>query len=188
VFTLAPLLMTIAGHHGKPEGDRSALATAGMVMRRILLHPFIVASMLGVASAAVGFRPPVALDRLLQFLQDAAAPCALFALGVTVVARPVDAVTIELPIAIAVKLLVHPTIVLVLMSLFGPFAETWVYSAVLLAALPTALSAFVLARQYDTWVAEASSLVMYGIVVSVFTVTVLLWLLKAHMLPLNIFG
>ncbi|NVO16412.1 MAG: AEC family transporter [Rhodoplanes sp.] len=188
VFTVAPLLMTMAGHHGKAGGDRSALATAGLVARRIVLHPFIVASVLGVASAAIGLQPPVALDRLLQFLQNAAAPCALFALGVTVVARPVDAVTIELPIAIGVKLLVHPAIVLVLMSLFGPFAETWVYTAVLLAALPTALSVFVLARQYDTWVAEASSLVMYGILVSVFTVTGLLWLLKAHLLPLNIFG
>lgn len=184
VFTIAPLLMTMAGR----GGNKSAFTTAGMVARRILLHPFIVASALGVASAATGLQPPVALDRLLQFLQNAAAPCALFALGVTVAARPVDAVTIELPIAIVVKLLVHPAIVLVLMSLFGPFAETWVYTAVLLAALPTALSIFVLARQYDTWVAEASSLVMYGIVVSVFTVTALLWLMKAHLLPLNIFG
>ncbi len=31
----------------------------------------------GVGSAGVRFQPPVALERLLQFLQNAAAPCAL---------------------------------------------------------------------------------------------------------------
>lgn len=180
VFSLAPFLMTLAGR----GSGHSRLATAGLVMRRILLHPFIVASALGVASAAVGFQPPVALDRLLQFLQNAAAPCALFALGVTVACRPVDAVTVEMRVAIAVKLLVHPVIVLVLLWLLGPFAETWVHTAVLLAALPTALSVFVLARQYDTFVAETSSLVMYGIVASVFTVTGVLWLIKSGRLPL----
>ncbi|RAI44296.1 AEC family transporter [Rhodoplanes roseus] len=184
VFSLAPFLMALS----RSGGGKGALATLWLVVRRIALHPFIVASVLGVLSAALEIRPPVALDRLLQFLQNAAAPCALFALGVTVVMRPIDAVTVELPIAIGVKLLVHPVIVLVLLSLLGPFAETWVYTAVLLAALPTALSIFVLARQYDTWVAEASSLVMYGIVISVFTVTAVLWLIKTHRLPLNIFG
>lgn len=183
VFSLAPFLMAVAR-----GGGAGAFATLLLVLRRIALHPFIVASVLGVASAALEFRPPVALDRLLQFLQNAAAPCALFALGVTVAMRPVDRLSAEMPIAIAVKLLVHPLVALALLSLLGPFAETWVATAVLLAALPTALSIFVLARQYDTWVAEASSLIMVGIVVSVFTVTAVLWLIKTHRLPMNFLG
>ncbi|MDC7786441.1 AEC family transporter [Rhodoplanes sp. TEM] len=183
VFSLAPFLMALSR-----GGGAGALATLRLVLRRIALHPFIIASVLGVAAAALEVRPPVALDRLLQFLQNAAAPCALFALGVTVAMRPVDAVSAEMPIAIVVKLLVHPLIVLAILSLLGPFAETWVYTAVLLAALPTALSIFVLARQYDTWVAEASSLVMYGIVVSVFTVTAVLWLIKTHRVPVSFWG
>ena len=43
------------------------------------------------------FQPPVALDRLMQFLQNAAAPCALFALGVTVALRPLTKMPWDVP-------------------------------------------------------------------------------------------
>ena len=69
-----------------------------MSQRRSSLHPFIVATALGVASAAIHFEPPIALDRLMQFLQNAAAPCALFVLGVTVALRPLARMPWEVPV------------------------------------------------------------------------------------------
>ena len=70
LFALVPFLMEIGG--GERRGFwRSVL----FVSRRIALHPFIVATLLGVISAAAHVEPPVALDRLMQFLQNAAAPC-----------------------------------------------------------------------------------------------------------------
>jgi predicted permease len=67
-------------------------------------------------------RPPVAIDNTLTFLQNAAAPTALFVLGVTVALRPFDRVPWEVPGVIAVKLMIHPLIAFGLMLLFGPFA------------------------------------------------------------------
>ena len=58
------------------ESDKPRIEPAFEVLKRIVLHPFIIATALGVASAALHFEPPVALDRLMQFLQNAAAPCA----------------------------------------------------------------------------------------------------------------
>ena len=43
---------------------------------------------------------------------------------------------IDVPFAIAVKLLVHPVLAFTLLSLLGPFTEVWIYTAVLMAALP----------------------------------------------------
>ena len=83
LFTMVPLLMALA----QPR-PMSAGAIALEVLKRVAGHPLIIASALGVASASVHFEPPVALERLMQFLQNAAAPCALFALGVTVALRP----------------------------------------------------------------------------------------------------
>ncbi|HEY1311176.1 MAG TPA: AEC family transporter, partial [Pseudolabrys sp.] len=83
LFTLVPVLMALV----RPQ-PMSIGATALDVVKRVVLHPLIIASALGVASAALHFQPPVALDRLMQFLQNAAAPCALFTLGVTVALRP----------------------------------------------------------------------------------------------------
>src|SRR3954452_1951296 len=101
LFALVPFLMTLSA----PRHD-SLAATAFEVVKRIALHPFIVATVLGVASAAIHFQPPVALDRLMQFLQNAAAPCALFVLGVTVALRPIQRMPWEVPLTILAKLVV----------------------------------------------------------------------------------
>ena len=103
LFTMVPFLMALA----KPQ-QASLGATALEVVKRVALHPLIIASALGVASAAVHFQPPVALDRLMQFLQNAAAPCALFTLGVTVALRPLKKMPWEVPFLTLVKLAVAP--------------------------------------------------------------------------------
>jgi malonate transporter and related proteins len=178
LFALVPFLMTLSA----PQ-HQSFAATALEVVKRVVLHPFIIATVLGVASAAIHFEPPIALDRLMQFLQNAAAPCALFALGVTVALRPMQRLAREVPFTIFVKLLVHPAAVLLLLSLLGPFDPTWIYTAVLMAALPPALNVFIMARQYDTWVAQASGSVLFGTFVSVATLTTTMWLVKTGTLP-----
>jgi len=179
LFSLVPLLMGFAGTQQK-----TIAATALEVVRRIVTNPFMIASALGAASAALHFEPPVALDRLMGFLQNAAAPCALFVLGVTVALRPLDRMPWEVPFLVAIKLAIHPAIVLVLLSLLGPFSDAWMAAAVLMAALPPALNVFVMARQYDSWVAQASGSVLLGTLASVVTLTAVMWLVKTHGLPL----
>jgi len=178
LFTMVPFLMALA----KPR-QVSLAATALEVVKRIVLHPLIVASGLGVISAALHFEPPIALDRLMQFLQNAAAPCALFTLGVTVALRPLKKMPWEVPLLTPVKLALHPALVFVLLSLLGPFDQIWVYTAVLMAALPPALNVFVFARQYDVWVEEASTAVLIGTLVSVVTLTSVMWMVKTGTLP-----
>jgi predicted permease len=181
-FMLVPTLMAIAGTEKK-----SFASTAFQIFKQIALHPFLIASALGILSAAIHFRPPVALDRLMQFLQNAAAPCALFTLGVTVALRPVEKMPWEVPPAILAKLVLHPVVVLVVLSLIGGISPVWLSTAVLLAALPTALNAFIMARQYDTWVTQASSAVLFSTAASVVTLTAVMWLVQTGRLPLNLF-
>ena len=59
LFSLVPVLMAFATPKKASLG-----ATALQVIKSIVLHPLIIASALGVASAALHFQPPVALDRL----------------------------------------------------------------------------------------------------------------------------
>jgi predicted permease len=127
--------------------------------------------------------PAIALDRLMQFLQNAAAPCALFALGVTVALRPLKKMPWEVPPLAVVKLIVHPMLVFLLLSLFGPFDQVWIDTAVLMAALPPALNVFVFARQYDSWVEQASNAVLIGTLLSVVTLTTVMWMVKSGALP-----
>jgi predicted permease len=174
LFTIVPLLMALTDRE-----HPSFLHAIGIAARQIVLNPLIMSAVLGALVAAFHIPLPTALDRTLVFLQNAAAPTALFVLGVTVALRPFDRVPWEVPGVIAVKLLIHPLIVFGLMLLFGPFAQPWAATAVLMAALPPALNVFVIARQNNTWIEPASVAVLIGTFASVVTLTSVMWFIQS---------
>ncbi len=170
VFALVPLLMSFGGARTQGVGYALRQAATG-----VLLNPLLIAAALGVASAAARIELPVALERLLQFLYPAAAPCALFALGVTVALRPMVRVSGAVALLVGIKLMLHPLLVLLLLIWFGPFESAWVSTAVLMAALPPALTVYVFSRQFEIWIDEASSAVLLGTALSVATLTLAMW-------------
>ncbi len=87
------------------------LHTLGVVIRQIVTNPLIVSACAGTLAAALHVHPPVAVDNTLLFLQNAAAPVALFVLGVTVALRPFGRVPWEVPGVVAIKLMIHPLLV-----------------------------------------------------------------------------
>lgn len=181
-FTIAPMMMALAGDEPRP-----ALSVAMDVVKKIVLHPFIIATAMGVLAAYVEFRPPLPVERLLEYLSRAAAPCALFAMGVTLALRPLKRVPHEMaPIAV-LKLIVHPLLCYVILSWVGDFSPVWLYSAMLLAALPTATNVFVIAQQYGVWVERASASVLVTTCLSVVTVTGLLYMIQHGVLPPDLF-
>ncbi len=181
-FAVAPMMMALSGGEKRPAPELIL-----DVIRKIVLHPFIIATAIGVAAAYFQFRPPLPAERLLVYLSNAAAPCALFAMGVTLALRPLNRVPTEmLPIAL-LKLIVHPLLCYVVLSAVGNFSPAWLFSAVLLAALPTATNVFVIAQQYGVWVQRASASVLITTCLSVFTVTGLLYLIRNGILPPDLF-
>ena len=179
LFSIVPILMTLFGSERRPLWP-----TIKLIARQIAFHPLIMASFIGALAAAVHFEAPAALDKMLSFLQNAAAPVALFALGVTVALRPFAQVPWDVPGVMVVKLLIHPVLILWTLILFGPFQPEWSATALLMASLPPALNVFIIARQYDTWVEAASTAVLLGTFVSVVTLTSVIWLIKTGAVPL----
>jgi malonate transporter len=173
LFSIVPLLIELTN-----RDHPSLLHAFGVVARQIVLNPLIMSACAGALAASLHLEFPVAIDKTLLFLQNAAAPTALFALGVTVALRPFDRVPWEVPGVIAIKLLIHPLIVFGLMLLFGPFAQPWAATAVLMASLPPALNVFVIARQNETWVEPASVAVLLGTFASVVTLTSVMWFIQ----------
>jgi predicted permease len=121
------------------------------------------------------------------YLANAAAPCALFAMGVTLALRPLRRIPVEIVPISLLKLVVHPLLCYVMLSLMGDFSEVWLFSAVLLAALPTATNVFVIAQQYGVWVERASATILVTTCASIMTVTGLLYMIRAGILPLDLF-
>ena len=170
-FILAPALMAV---------DNKSPTSIGKIVwdivYKIFTHPFILAIMAGMFAAWHKIQLPDTADQLLLTLSNAAAPCALFAMGVTAALRPLKRVPLELSYLVPIKLLVHPLLIYVLVSRIPEVDILWVHSAVLLAALPSATNVFVIAQQYQVWEERASSAVVLSTLFSIVTVTTYLYL------------
>lgn len=168
-FVMAPLMMALSGND-----ERSSRDLAIGVVRKIFGHPFIIATIFGVGAAITGLQPPVAIERMIDLLAKAAAPCALFAMGATLALRPIKRVPKELYLVVPLKLLIQPLLIFGVLSVAGNFPPVWISTAMLMAALPTATNVFVIAQQYGVWVERASSSVLATTLFSILTLT--LWL------------
>ena len=177
-FALAPALMALSG-----KSKAGPLLLVFDVIKKIVLHPFIIATAAGVAAAAFQFAPPLPLERLIAYLAQAAAPVALFAMGVTLALRPLKRVPTAIYAIVPMKLVVHPIAMYLALSYMGAFDPIWVFTAVLLAALPTATNVYVIAQQYGVWVERASASILLTTAGSVATVSVLLYLIAEGLLP-----
>lgn len=181
-FTVTPLLMAVA------DGNRSGrVKLAGEIARKILLHPFIIATAIGVLAAVFQLQAPLPLARMLDIVSRAAAPCALFAMGVTLALRPLKRMPRAIGPILVLKLLLHPILCYLLLSLIGDFPPVWVWSAVLLASLPAATNVYVMAQQYGVWVERASASVLLTTLFSVATVTAMLLVIRSGALPADLF-
>lgn len=177
-FVMAPLMMALSGNDKRSPGQ---LAIG--VLRKIFGHPFIIATILGVGAAITGLEPPVAIERMIDLLAKAAAPCALFAMGATLALRPLRRIPRELYLIVPLKLIFQPLLIYCILNLAGNFPPVWVFTAMLMAALPTATNVFVIAQQYGVWVERASSSILATTLFSIVTLTLWLYVMTHGLVP-----
>ncbi len=181
-FTITPAMMALSGKERK-----TITQLIFSVARSVILHPFIIATVFGIGAAVIEFVPPVPIERLISYLAQAAAPSALFAMGVTLGVSSINKVPVELSYVIPFKLIFHPLIMYLFLSFMGDFDQLWVFTAVLLAALPTATNVFIFGQQYGFWVENSSACILVSTILSVLSVSVLLFLITNNLIPADLF-
>jgi malonate transporter len=181
-FTVAPLMMAFTG-----KDKTSIRALALKVIKNIAFHPFIIATFFGVMAAIYQVDLPDAADNTINILAQAAAPCALFAMGVTLALRPLKRIPIEVSYIVPIKLILFPLLTFVALSWIGNFDPIWVQVAVLMASLPTATNVFVIGQQYGYWIQRASACILITTIFSVVTTSTWLWLFKSGTLMTDLF-
>jgi malonate transporter and related proteins len=157
---------------------RSRSETILKLVRDIFSHPFIIATILGVAASATGIKPAGGLQSILEMLMRAAGPVALFAMGVTVALRGKPSLGPELPVLTGIKLLLQPLLAFAVLTTLVDAELAWLQVAVMMAALPTAGNAFILARQYNSYVAGSGSAVIVTTALSVITIPLIVYALQ----------
>ncbi|MDX1595136.1 MAG: AEC family transporter [Gammaproteobacteria bacterium] len=145
IAVLVPLVnvlcVTVLSRHGS-----GAVPGWGAVLRGLASNPLILACLAGIALNLGGFGLPFGSGDVLGILARAALPLGLLAVGAGLDAQAVRGRHGMVAVVVAVKLLGMPLVMAGAARLAQlPPAETAV--AVLFAALPTAPSAYILARQ-----------------------------------------
>jgi malonate transporter and related proteins len=204
-----PLCIAAFGEQGLPPAMLTVIVTAVMSMvfgvmlielevaagrgpvRTFLRAAFNVARNplplsigLGIVYSAAGLPMPVPVEKWIDLLGAAAAPCALFAIGLFLsdksmsdIDESVKSGMVEAGLMTVIKLLVQPLLAFLILPFFVDLHSVGGKVALLMASLPTAANAFVLARQFDISVEQNTATVLFSTGFSVVTVSALLvWL------------
>ncbi len=164
------------------ESDRGVggqwLKVAGSVLGALARNPLVISIFVGILISGLALDLPTPITKFTGLLGDAAGPCALFALGATLVGRPLSSGLAETSYMSTFKLLVHPAAMWFATTQVFTVAPLWATVAILGASLPVAANVFIVARQYDTYLERASSAILLSTLVSMITVSTLLVILS----------
>ena len=143
---------------------------------RIFLNPFVISMALGAAFSGFGWKVVTPAAEIVKLLADAAGPCALFAIGVSLVRPDAPLRSPILALPIVAKLIVHPLVVWLAMQLFG-IDEFATRVAVLTAALPSAGWVFIFAIRYQADAGRISATILLTTALAFVTFSGLVWLM-----------
>jgi predicted permease len=144
------------------------------IARRLLVHPVILSMILGLLGRLVSDRIPGPLWQIIEMMGSAAVPCSLVAMGIALRRYGMEAGW-QLPALVTVlKLAVQPLIVLVLARYVFTMPRAWSGVAVLFAACPTGVNAYLFAERYREGVAITSSAIALSTALALGTTV--LWL------------
>ncbi|MDA0702398.1 MAG: AEC family transporter [Proteobacteria bacterium] len=167
---MAGAIGAIELHRASAEGGRALAKVAGTLIR----NPLLAATVLGALWSWAALPVPVPIGNFLELLGAAAGPAALFALGLSLVGQRLAGDMAEIAWMTCLKLLIQPAATAWLAFFVFDLPPFWAWSAVLLAALPTAALVYVVAQQYDVYLRRASALIIATTVLSVITVSAIL--------------
>ncbi len=152
-------------------------ASPAMMIRRLFTHPIIIGIILGMLARPVVGQLPAPFWTLIDLIAGAAVPCALISLGISMRRYGLES-GLGLPVALsALKLGLHPLIVYLLATKVFDMPPHWSGVAVLFAACPCGINAYLFAERYRQGVADASSAITLSTLISLFTTAAwLTWL------------
>ncbi len=172
VALLVPLgnLLSVAALAWHGTGDRPRSLE---VLRQLALNPLILASVLGIAINLAGLELPPVVDPLLTVLGRGALPLGLLAVGAGLDFAAARAGGRTLALACLLKLVVMPALTALGCWIFGA-AGAAAAVAVLFNGLPTAPSAYILARQMGGEAKLMASIITAQVALSAITLPVFL--------------
>jgi len=152
---------------GNADGRRALL--------NVVTMPVLYASLLGLLLNITQVSLPLPLQRTVSLLSQATVPCMLFILGLRLSRTSLKGKLAPLLLSAATRLVLAPLITVPLVGLLG---VTGIARQVCIvqAAMPSAVMSSVLATEFGSDAGFASSSILFSTLVSVITLSIVLWL------------
>lgn len=144
----------------------------GKLLRSLLTHPILLAIGAGILWRLAGLPLPDLMRAVLKFLGDSAAPAALVAMGMSMMKVQLTGNRTLIAIIAGLKLIVHPLLVYALAVHVFVLPPIFAAAAVLFAACPTGINAFLVADRYRTGEALASGAITLSTLLAILTTTI----------------
>lgn len=160
------------------EGAESGVSRATLLRlaRALARNPILIGIYAGALARLAGYEATGVAGAVVGMVAASSVPCALVSMGLAL-RRYGFAGDLAASLAIsALKLVVHPLAVYGLTRLL-PMPPVWAGVAVVFAAMPCGVNAYLMASHYRAGVASAASAVSLSTLISLFTITIWLYVL-----------
>lgn len=174
LFTAITVILEV-GRGGREELRAVPLkALTGLVT-----NPILWGMTGGIAFNLLGLELPGPVDRFASMVAGAAVPCALFSVGASLRAYRIVGALKPATMIVALKLVGHPLVVWLLATRVFDVPALWAKVVVLLAALPVGVNVYLFGTRYDAGQAESAAAILISSILSVVTLSVVLYWLGA---------
>jgi predicted permease len=174
---IIPLLLAVAGSEGAPGQWRQAFV---QTFKGLLGNPMIWGIVSGFAVSLSGVQMPEPVSRTINLFSAASGALSLFVIGGSLVGLKPEGLKGAITQIALGKLLVHPLVMLVVLLWLIPIADPALRTAALLTcAMPMIGIYTILAQRFGHGAISAAALLV-STVLSFFSLSALLWLLRIY--------
>ncbi len=171
LFTVTTVLLEVNRHR-----DVGLVALTGNVLLGLLKNPLLLGILAGFTLNRLQMPLTGVLDTSFAYLQNSVAACSLFALGASLTRYRLVGQFKQSMVVVLAKNLTLPVLVYLCCTLIFDLRALWTFIAVLMAAQPTGINAYIFAERYGSAQALATTSVFLSTVCSLFTIPLLIYL------------
>lgn len=147
----------------------------GNTLLDLTRNPLLISVIGGFIWSALNLPLPIVLDNTLKMLAGAAAPSALFALGITLAGQRLSSAMPEVLFLSLTKLAIHPLLVAGLFLFWPGTDPIWIQVAILAACLPIAANVYAMSEYYGAYTGRTAAAIMVSTIIASATVPIILF-------------
>jgi predicted permease len=171
------MLLMLTAIFTRDKGTADLSSALMQMLHSMSRNPLLLSVLAGFIFSASGVTLPDMPIFFLDMLAGAAAPTALFALGITLIGQPIRSARAELGTISVLKLVIHPLLMGVIMLTMPGLDILWIQTAILFACLPVAANVFALSEFYQAYSGRTATSIMLTTLIASLTVPATLYAL-----------